>query len=341
MGIGKPNVRSDQHELLLNCDKAPFVLKGLRSPSIKEPPVEVTINNEAVGHFQGLEVFEKVSKQKACPQTIADIVSNMYFRLTYQKPDGTSATFGTSIIGAMSFRTVDHTLHLLPHVTGAAVHLGEPDRLRMSVSGVYGDIASLSSIRTYATTASIFQTTMTAEVHFTALKDIHLDRSRLGKDSFRLFSISSMYANPLRYDGNLIKYKSAHGIKVIDMCNIQKRGKYIVDANQTTSEIELVKEIGSTGALANPGSPDSPSIRACIVASSVPTEELVIQGYLDDSIKVNDDSLSVWLEWARCPAVIAKGRKISAKIEFSAIPPEDGSLPCAGKGSQCRVRAVD
>ena len=310
-------------KILLNDANAPFVLKGLRSPSIKEPAIEICLHEKAIGSFQALEVYERVSELNRYPQTIADIVSNMYLRLTYQKPDGTSGTFGTSIIGAISVRTADGNLLLVPQVASAIVHVGNPHRLKIVVSGVYQDFARISSIRTYATEASIYQTTMQAEISLTALKDIHLDQSRLGSDSFRFFSISSMYTDPLHYDGNVIRYKTTHGEQSLELGSIQKRGRYLLSAARRISEIQVVKELGSTGKCKSPGSPDSPSIRAQVLSASVPIEELGIQGYLADSMNINDDSLSVWLEWAACPRVIPKGQEIWAKIEFSAIPPSE------------------
>lgn len=298
------------------------MLTGLRSPSIKEPPVATSINGEPVGHFHALEVFENVSETNFYPQTIADLVSNTYFRLTYQKPEGTSAAFGTSIVGATSFRTADKTFNFIPHVTSAVVDTGDPHRLRISVLGVYRDLASLSSVRTYATKAGVHQTTMNMEVTLTALREIHLDKLRIGYDSFRLFSISSMYASPLQYDGNLIKYKRAHETRSMNLHSIEKRERYIFDASRGVSELALLRETGSANAHDTEGSQDSPSIRVRVIGSSIPIEELGLQAYLADSTNVDDDSLSIWLEWTDCPVVIPKGRTVSAKIEFSAVPAE-------------------
>lgn len=309
------------HKLLVDGEGMPFVLKGLRSPSIKEPPVALTLNGKAAGQFHGVEVFEKVVQQKGNPQTIADLICNTYCRLTYQKPNGTSATFGTSIIGATSFRDNDNTLHLIPSVSSAEAHLGDPHRLKISVVGTYGDMAHLSSVRTYTTEANIHSTTMVAEITFVTLKEITLRKSLLGTDALRLFSISSMYQSPTCYDGNLIRYKTGDTTKSLDLRTTKQRSRYIFGRSSDISEIELVKQLGSTGKLHTPGSTDSPSLRARALDASIPTAELGIQAYLSESLNPNDDSLSVWLEWIACPAVLPKGKELWAKIEFSATPP--------------------
>jgi len=303
-------------------EDARFTLQGLRSASIRERSVATSINNTPVGHFQVLELFENVQGTESYPQTIADIVSNSYFRLTYQKPNGTSATFGSSIVGAVSFRTSDHKLHFIPSVTGVAVFVDGPERLSISISALHGNAARLRMRRIYATNAELYQTTMNAEVSFTALRDIYLDKSQLGNDCFRFFTISSMYANPDRYDANVITLRSGSEFISTRLESIETRGRYIFPNAQASSEIGLIKTFGSTGAVHTPGSPDSPSIEARVLDSSVPAEELGLQAYLSDSKSINADSLSLWLEWIACPAIIKKGQSISTKIQYSAIPPQ-------------------
>jgi len=163
---------------------------------------------------------------------------------------------------------------------------------------------------------------MHAELNFTALKDIHLSKLQLGNDAFRLFSISSMYSNSHCYDANAIRYEGLQGSRIIQLATVKERGNYLLDSNQVTSDFQIIKGAGSAGLRKSPGSPDSPSIRARILKSSLAVEELVIQAYLHGSPNKNDDSLSVWLEWRACPEVIQKGQIISATIEFSATPPE-------------------
>ena len=45
-----------------------------------------------------------------------------------------------------------------------------------------------------------------------------------------------------------------------------------------------------------------------------------MQAYLDTSLSINDDSLTVWGEWSRCPSVLEKGLSISIKAKFTAYP---------------------
>ena len=263
-------MKSDRHTLLYDCEKFPFVLKGLRSASIKEERVLVSINNKEVGAFNAIEVFERGPDLKKYPQTIADIISNAYFRLTYQKSNGTSATFGTSVVGAPSFRTDDHRFHFVPHITTATVDVGDPHRLKTVITGNYGNAASMTSTRVYDTEAGVHQTAMTLEIIFTVLEDIRIDESRKGIDSFRFFSISSMFSTSECYDGNLICSKNENQTKTLDLGTLSARGAHLLEPHQVTSEFALIKQAGSIGALNHPGSPDSPSIKVSVTESSFP-----------------------------------------------------------------------
>ncbi len=304
-------------KLLYTSEDGLFVLKGLLSLSISEPPVPVQLNEKAAGKFQGLELFENVSGSNSWPQTASDLVSNTYIRLTHQKPDATSAAFGTSIAGAPSFRTADRTFHFIPRVTGAVVDAGGPHRLRISVSGVYGDLAALSTTRTYSTDARINETKMEMNFSLTALQDIHLDHTGIGNDTFRLFSVSSMYADQLRHDGNVIKYKSSSQAKAVGLHTIEKRGRYIFSKAGKCSALELLNVPASLS------SAPSPSIAARVIETSIPIKELAVQAYLAHTTNPDDDSLTIWMEWIRCPEVVQKGWTISAVTEFSAFPSEE------------------
>ena len=81
-------MKSSVRKVLLDVPSYPFVLKGLRSPLIKEAAVPVNIGEKLLGSFHAIELFEKSCHPSKYPQTIADIVSNTYFRLAYQKDNG-------------------------------------------------------------------------------------------------------------------------------------------------------------------------------------------------------------------------------------------------------------
>ena len=129
-----------------------------------------------------------------------------------------------------------------------------------------------------------------------------------------------MYATPSCYDGNVVKYENAKESRSINIQDIPKTGNYVFSLPHTATDIQLIKEAGSLGKVNTPGSPDSPSVRIRVLESSIPLAQLGVQGYLTNTIDKNDDSLSIWLEWTKCPSVIEKGTEISIKIEISAYP---------------------
>ena len=131
-----------------------------------------------------------------------------------------------------------------------------------------------------------------------------------------------MFSNPALYDGNIIRYGTLDNLQSVALSEVSVRGTYLVDSREESAVLQVIKTIGSSGAIYTPGSIDSPSIVARLVSSTVPNQEIVAQGFLDRSTSKHDDSLSSWLEWANRPDTIEKDFEMSIKIHFAAMPPE-------------------
>jgi len=216
-------MNSDRHYPLFEASDSNLVVKGLRSKSIREQSVPVLVNQRLTGRFHGVEFYQKVQGVNSYPQIVADLVSNTYFRLSHQKDDGTSATFGTSVIGACSFRPADGMLQLIPQVRDSTVSIA-PSHLEVSLSATYGQSAQLQSIRQYRYESAIGVTTMVFEVSFTALRDIYLAKESLKNDAFRLFSLSSMYSSATYYDANALRFASDRDQLQFDIKELRGRG---------------------------------------------------------------------------------------------------------------------
>lgn len=306
---------------LLDRPEAPFALHGMNTRSIREAPVPIRLNGRNAGAFQALEIFEPVAGLSAFPQTVADIVSNTYFRLVYQKRDGTSATFGTSVVGSPSYRDEKGRLHFVPTVMAAEARMGGPERLSVRVTASHGTVAAVQSIRRYDVPSVCSETTMTLEVKLKALRDLELSATLLGRDAFRLLTISSMFAGEQRYDANAVSWRGDRGDGTLLLHDGIERGGYLFAERVPCRELALLKDQFSQGAQNTPGSPDSPSLRVKILACSLPAASIGIQGYLVPSRDPNDDSVTVWLEWLDCPARVAAGTMIAATFSVSASPP--------------------
>ena len=315
------SLNSYRSTLLFDDPEASFVLKGLNTRSIREAAIPLRLNGRKAGSFQVLEVFEPVAGLSAFPQTVADIVSNTYFRLIYQKRDGTSATFGTSVIGSPSYRDEGGRFHFVPTVLAAEARIGGPERLSVHVSASHGTAAAIQSIRRYDVPSVCSETTMTLEVKLKFLRALELSADLLGRDAFRLLTISSMFACEQRYDVNAVSWRGDRGDGSLLLHDEIERGGYLFAERVPCRELALLKDRLSQGAPNTPGSPDSPSLRVKILACSLPAESIGIQGYLVPSCDPNDDSLTVWLEWLDCPARIARGTMITATFRVSASPP--------------------
>ena len=319
--VGSAMTRTSRRTLFENGE---IIVKGLVSNTVPEPPVDVFFADELVGRFHGIEVYERAHGTPGFPQTVADLVSNTYFRLTYQKPDNSSATFGTSFVGSCSFRTADNTLHHLPTVM--RVDLDFEPHLRVRILGRFEDLAEIVLERTYRA-STVHRTVMTLHSTFVALKEIELSSAHLGIDAFRLFSISSMYAGVDCYDGNLLRYRTRGSSSAeLDLRKSDIRGRYLFSGRESASEIFLLKQTGSMGRRNTPGSPDSPSVRATIVDSTLPLDQIGIQAVLVDSTNPDDDSLSIWCEWLDAPSVLRDGLSVSSSVECSAFDTTDATM---------------
>lgn len=304
---------------LYNSDTSHFLLKGLNSNSIIEFAVPLKLNGSYVGDFQAVEIYKKFSG--GTPQIIADIISNSYLRLSYPKINQTSATFGTSVIACPSFRTLDKNLRLIPQSQAAALIVNNTE-VEIKLFANFDDLASFISVRTFQTQQEILSNVTNYKIFFKASKDIYLDKSSSAFDMFRFATISSMFASSKRYDANVIEYSEQRGEPQQLVLNEDcLRSTYIFNSLTRANTMAAIKTTGAIGKMYSPGSFDSPSIQVKWIDGSISASDIGVQAYLDKSTNINDDSLSIWLEWVTAPALIAKGFEIWAEFEVRALAP--------------------
>jgi hypothetical protein len=270
-------------------------------------------------NLNAIEFYELSKNSMAFPLTAVDIASNTYIRLTYQKPNGKSGTLGTSVVGTISFRTSDNVLHFVPTISEAALSISQEGQPEVTLKGKFGDIAEITSTRRYRFKSSL-ETSCELNLTLEALSDIELATHSLGHDAFRFGTISSMYT-PQCYDANLIQYSNALSeSKELKLDQITKRATYIFNRSaEISSTLALKKDKLSRGPIGTPGSKDSPSICLSISENKY---RLGAQAYLSESLDINADSLSLWLEWCDAPQVIKRGTILSIAYTISATAPE-------------------
>ena len=295
-----------------------WISMGLISNTIVEDLIPLRYTDKLSKNLQAIEIYENAEGTASFPLTAVDIISNCYLRLSYQKPDGSSGTLGSSLMTAISFRTSNQKLNFMPKIQDASLDLSEELRPIITLSGNYQNLAKIIIRKKYLK-PTLHGSKCIVDLNFTALQDLQLAKDSIGLDSFRFCTISSMFT-PNCYDGNAIinlDRNYIQQIKVIDEAT--KRGAYIFRIPPRLSTmITLSKDQLSTGILGRPGAKDSPSLRLSFDQKQYP---ICAQGYLDQSLNINSDSLSVWLEWENPPAVIRKGQVISFSYETMAIEP--------------------
>ncbi|MBC7834817.1 MAG: hypothetical protein H7Y88_06925 [Phycisphaerales bacterium] len=316
---------------------AEFSLRAVTNAGVQEPSVPVYLNGARIDDggtpgselYDIVEMFDRVPGTSSYPLTVADIVANGYVRPVVQRTNGTTGSFGTSVVTHAAFRAAGQPLDLVPDMTRADVAAplaAGPERHAVQGTGAFGARASIVSTRRYPD-PEVGRTEFEIQYTWTALQNIALPPAPGGRgfDCFRLVMLSSMLAdlNAGVYDANYLAVTSAQGTRRTIRLRDDLPTGHVFSVPRATGlggGFELLKDNGATW---NPG---SPSIRVEIVEVSGPVGiagSLGVQGFLLASENPNDDSLSVWLEWTGAPAVVNAGTVITARLRILAKMPTD------------------
>lgn len=270
------------------------------------------------------------------PLTSADILANTYTRLTFQRPDGSSASLGTSFVRSPSYRLAPDVLRFIPtdNVQGTVFTREATTRYRTVVVG--GHVDSTGARETNVTINTTYAdpvvgATVPPEGRATAVVSTQIEFLRNASlattwpfpenDRFRMLTASSSFVDETIYDTDLIRYEDLGGvIQTIELTNATPKGRHLLAAaDEIGSWFELIKRPGDT---VNPG---SPSMRVDILDKHGLT--LGLQGFLLDTMAPAADSLSVWLEVQNMPDTITSGSQFAIDYRITAFAiPEPGSM---------------
>ena len=138
----------------------------------------------------------------------------------------------------------------------ADITTGGSVRYENTVSGRFATLGEVRSTRTYYEPV-IEQARFDLGVHFDALTDIRLatGASFPGNDRFRVLTASTMFADSLQYDANVIRFQDARGrIQELQLTNATPHDRHLFPtALEIGHWFELIKTDGSTWY------PDSPT----------------------------------------------------------------------------------
>ncbi len=326
-------------------DNGEVALIALRNSGVIEPSIPLYCNGARVDDpgtpgsdaFNLINFYDRVPGTPSYPLTMADIIANGYIRPLVQRANGTTSSIGTSVVTGPGFRPAGLPLLLVPAMTRADVTAGGPDRVVVQGTGAYGARASLVCRRRYPDPL-IGRTTMFIDSTWTALQDITLAPPGVGgrgSDAFRLAMLSSMLAslNLGQYDADYLAITDPQGRRRTIALSDQVRNAHLFGAARPCAVGRPFALLKDNAATWNPG---SPSIEITLLSVTGPVGQVGVQGYRADTTNPNDDSLSVWLEWADAPAVVAAGTVLQVSLQVTATPAtdpgdinHDGRLDCA------------
>lgn len=318
-------------------DDGELVLRAVDA-GVFEPAIPIYHNGSLVsgGDHKVIEAFDRVPNTGSYPLTFVDLHANGFLPSTYQRADGTTASLGTSVVGAASYRTSSQ-FNFIPTIHYGEVFTNGSVRYESRITGQYGSRADYLSTREYPD-PPIGQTAVDVHSRFTARRSIrlHTDPYFVNNDRFRIMTVSSMFANDTVFDANAIRYEDDEGdIHLIDLTNNTPRNAHLLNqAVEIGGWFELIKGSGSTWF------PDSPTIRIEILDKHNRT--LGLQGYLAGATDPNDDSLSVWLEWLGAPNRIRRNTQVQVDYRVLAydaqgvfnFAPSESSAPSFSKQAQ-------
>lgn len=310
---------------LLGTADGRIVVYGMVNKSIQEPAVPVFLDDGTSHRLQAVELYLPHPERQSTPLMAVDIVANTYSRQTYFDCSGRSGTFGSSLVGAPSFRTSDGVLHYLPEIQKARISLDS--QLRVELEGAYGSLARFRTHRTYECVPRERGSRMSATVTFEALQDIRLSVPLWRTDAFRLLSFASMFRDHQCSDADTIQVTdNLNNVHAVLLSHDGQRNAHLFTQRiQGVRRLILHNSGVTTGRRGAPGASDCPSFQMTL-ADQPWIEAVSVQGYLTDSMNRNDDSLSVWIEWIGATQVIEAGKKIEYRYSVSAEPPGvDGS----------------
>lgn len=299
-----------------------YIVRGLRTETIREPAVPVFIGGRPIGSFQAIEMYQRQINSKYTPQVFADIIANTYFRPTYLESNRRSGTFGSSVVATPSFRSGDGTLNLVPAVKSAEIFATSENDLDILLTARFSDSVEVTTLRSIRVDPLQGTLQVVVKQTFCALQDIRIaPAGRIG-DRFRLLTVSSMFAASDCYDTSAIEWYESGESKKYTLRGDERRAQHLFPAPIPGRTFKLLKERGSRMPRGDSGAFDSPTLSIEIFGSSIPAEDLGLQAYLDASTNRDDDSLSAWIEWIKCPPVIEQGREISVSFSCAAGRPD-------------------
>ncbi|SBT04491.1 hypothetical protein ACCAA_1470002 [Candidatus Accumulibacter aalborgensis] len=283
-----------------------------------EPAVPVYCGSVPLGNYHAVEVFDRTPNGSGYPGSFVDLVANTYLRDTYQKPDGTAGSYGTSFAATFSYRPAagDENLAYVPTVDRGDITIGGGARYTDVITGHFGSVANVTSTRAFPDPTFAFTTIGVSNV-FAVQQDVELATGvvRTAGDVLRAGTLSSMFSSQQSFDASLILWEDRAGkVHSLPLSDATPRDDHLFDqAQELGSWVELVKGAGSAWHL------DSPTIR--LVIDNPHGLQLGLQGFLASSRNPNDDSLNLWTEVLNPSSVLAKGLTYRVDFKIIAVAP--------------------
>lgn len=306
-------------------DTGTVVAVAANRPGIQEDPVPVFLNNVFQENAQVVEIFQNISGTSQFPLTGAAL-ANTFIRLAYLNASSGSA-LGSSLIASASFRPQGEALELIPVVSRIDVSLGPNNTVALQQTAAFGTLAT-EIVTLEFPLGSFERTEVRGTISFVVNEDITLQADLLGKDAFRLLTVSTMFATLAEgWDTSALQFVDRHGVRQqLELSDATPRDSHLflqaLPLALTNAAFSTVKEPGSAWF------PDSPTLEVTLHSATRTNpggaaENLAvgIEGFLAASLDRNDDSLSVWFEAMLDAPTLPAQTRIDTVFTAAARPP--------------------
>ena len=342
---GRQDSAADQLAVTAGCtDKALFDngewrLERQDGKGIPESPFAVRIAGNDCGSARILTFSRYIKGTRRHPEVLV-INASGYLRLkagadpTPPLPFGQSLVLGPAVYGRAPPAFPDAKLFFNPQLQAAAIDVTRlhPDAAGPLPIRLLADPTDLPAASPKTNQimrldwdillqeATLAETSIDITGRFTFTQNVTLDPWRTAEfQSFRLFTMSSMYVDASRHDVDALRFLSSRGWFEL-FYTLDLAGRLLPEEPAALNPAQTIFDSLHTGDLGLPNG-NSPSCRITAIRTTAPLSGPLVPRaflYLDDRTSQDDDNLAAWVHQSPAPLDLPAGTSGTIRYRVTA-----------------------